>query len=69
MAAKYKLAQRCNQKEEVLKTLTIQARESSTTCQTIEIFIRATGIDEWFIRSVFNFEVSLHWYLLIYDYA
>lgn len=38
--------------------MTIQASESKILCPIIKVFIRADGVEEWSIRSVFNLEVS-----------
>ena len=61
MATPYKHMQRCRPKKvffqkTVKKTVTSQASESNTSCPSIKIFIRANGVQEWSIRSGFNFE-------------
>ena len=62
MATPYKHMQRCRPKKDfffqktVKKTLTSQASESNTSCPSIKVFIRANGVQEWSIRSTFNFE-------------
>ena len=67
LAAQSKRMQRCRPKKDLKekkKNLNIQASESNTLCPIIQVFIRADGAKEWFIRSVFNLKVSLHYILV-----